>query len=106
VFPILASALPDFGASEEDWKEPLAYIFNNEMVDFVCLRESEPDMIRFADLLERLLAEGDDETRYLAMDAIETFVAKVEGPVIAKRFGPKAIEIWSFYSLGVGKGLD
>jgi hypothetical protein len=102
VFPILAQAIPAFPATEDDLEDPLPYMFINDMVRFVCLRESESEMDQLAELLEKLLAEGDDETRYLAMDAIETLGEKPEGPMVAKRFSPKSREIWAtVYKLGL-----
>jgi hypothetical protein len=95
VFPILATAIPDFEATEQDHEEPLPYVFISEMVDFVCLQKSEANLIRLAELLEKLLAEGDDETRYLAMDAIETLGQNLEGPRVANFLGPKFLEIWA-----------
>jgi len=95
VFPILTNAIPGFEATEQDLEEPLPYMFINEMVDFVCLRESELEMDQLAALLEKLLAEGDDETRYLAMDAIEALWQEAEGPMVATRLGPKSLAIWA-----------
>ena len=101
VVPIMAQTISAFPASEDDLEEPLPYMFISEMVDFVCLRESESEMDQLAELLEKLLVEGDDETRYLAMDAIETLGEKPEGPMVAKRFGPKSLEVWAtVYKLG------
>jgi len=95
VFPALASAIPGFEAAEEDQKEPLPYVFLHEMAKFVCLRKSEIEMDQFSTLIEQLLVEGDDEVRYLAMDGIETLAEQAKGHKVARRFGPRALQIWN-----------
>jgi hypothetical protein len=71
VFPILASAISGFEAGEEDWKERASYFFLSDMVRFVCQRTSPWSMEeadQFAVLMERLAADGDEETQYLTLD--------------------------------------
>jgi hypothetical protein len=95
VVPIIAQAIPDFPASEDDLEDPLPYVFISDVVLFVCRRQLEFEMDRLAELLEKLLTEGDPEVTYLSMDAIETLGVTREGPIVAKRFGPKFLEIWA-----------
>ena len=97
VFPLLVSAIPGLVATDSDCEEPLPYMFINQMVDFVCLKNSDAEWDAFVTLCERLLVEGDDETRYLAMDAIETLAFEPEGLGMSSRFGPKGQEIWKMY---------
>jgi hypothetical protein len=101
VFPVLASAVPGFEASADDWAEPLAYCFLNDMVRFVCdktLAEPGVEAERFSDLLERLIAEGDDETQYLVIDALEGLVEHENKEIVAARFGPLACRRWEIVS--------
>jgi len=97
VFPILADAIPGFAATESDWEEPLPYVFMFQMVVFVCSKNSDVEVDSFVALCEHLLTEGDDETRYLAMDAVENLADEPEGPIVALRLGPKGQEIWKTY---------
>ena len=98
VFPILANALPDFPATEQDWQEPLPYIFMSEIVTFVCTKMSLDSMEHvepFIALLEKLLTEGDGEIRYLVMDALEFLDEhKQERELISSRFGSKTLDLW------------
>jgi|HubBroStandDraft_2_1064218.scaffolds.fasta_scaffold711966_1 hypothetical protein len=101
VFPMLANAVPGFEASDEDWAEPLAYCFLNEMVRFVSDRTFAKPTIeaeRFGDLLERLIAQGDDEVQYLVIDAIEGLVDLGSKEIVASHFGPQARKRWEIVS--------
>jgi hypothetical protein len=97
VFPILAAALPDFGASEQDWQEPLPYIFLGQMQDFVCQRAGLGSFIeidQFASMLEKLTLEGDDEVQYLVLDALDGLLDCDLKGLVAARFGPKVHQLW------------
>ena len=50
----------------------------------------------FANLLEKLLAEGEeDEIRYLVMDALETLDEHEEKALVASQFGEKTQTLWT-----------
>jgi hypothetical protein len=97
VFPILAEALPDFQASEDDWEEPTPYFFLGDMVQFVCQKASEGSievLDKFSVLLERLVSDGDSNVRDLVLDALEGLRENSNQDVVSRRFGPKTLEIW------------
>src|SRR6266702_784117 len=94
VFPVLAEALDDFKASEEDWEDRLSYPFLNDMVRFVSDRAYpgyEPLMRHFAALLEKLIEEGDRDVRDLVHDGLETLWEKTEREFVAQYFGPRTL---------------
>jgi hypothetical protein len=108
VFPILASALPGFQADKEDWKESASYFFLSDMVRFVCQRTSPwsiDEADQFAALMEQLATEGDEETQYLVIDALESLWEHEEREIVATRFGPETNQLWIelLQRLGDGK---
>jgi hypothetical protein len=97
VFPVLASGVPGFEPSEDEWVEPLAYCFLNDMVRFVCDRTWANPTVeaeRFGNLLEKLIIEGDNEVQYLVIDALEGLLEREEREIIAGQFGPLARRRW------------
>jgi hypothetical protein len=101
VFPVLANAVPGFEASDDDWNEPLAYCFLNDMVRFVSDRTFAIHTLeaeRFGDLLERLIAEGDDEVQYLVIDAMEGLMELETKEIVASHFGQLAHKRWEIVS--------
>jgi hypothetical protein len=98
VFPVLAQALPDFKASEEDWEDRISYAFLSDMVRFVCDRGypgSDGLMTGFARLLETLLILGDSDVKDLVHDALESVWAREERDFVAMHFGLKTSELWT-----------
>lgn len=97
VFPILAEAVPGFGASEEDRREPTPYFFLGDMVKFVCERtpsRSNAEASALAALLERLLLEGDSDIRDLVQDGLECVLSCDTREAVAKYFGQKTLDLW------------
>jgi hypothetical protein len=103
VFPVLAEALPDFRPSPQELEECLSYVFLSDMVRFVCDRscsgfpEYEILMYQFANLLERLIVEGDSDVHDLAHDALDSVWEREEygeREVLAHHFGPMTRELW------------
>jgi hypothetical protein len=97
LLPILADAIPGFIAIESDFAEPPPYVFMCEMVKFVCERASTSPSIeaeRFAALIENLAQNGDDETKFLVLDAIEDMRERESRELIANCFGARPRELW------------
>lgn len=98
VFPILATALPFFPVTKEDWAEPTPYFFLSEAVLHVCqsaLAGSLMEAEQLASLLERLAEEGDKDIQDLVKDALETLDEqhKVKKMVV-NQFGPEVLKLW------------
>jgi len=97
IFPILATAVPDFEPSEVDWEEPLPYMFMHQMMEFVCQKaavSSYDHCEKFAALLEKLAIDGDEETHYLVMDVVEDMRECESKKLIAEHFGPLVRDLW------------
>jgi len=107
VFPILAEAMPDFKPSSADWEDRLSHVFLSDMVRFVCDRsypgfpEYEILMRQFAELLERLIFEGDPNVHDLAHDALDSIWKHEERDELSKHFGPKTQEMWKLICCGM-----
>ena len=98
VFDVLAEGLTDFKPSESEWEEDrLSYPFLSDMVRYVCDRaypEFETSLRQFADLLEKLIGEGDSRVHDLARDALDTLWGQDEREFISGYLGPKTREVW------------
>jgi hypothetical protein len=99
-FPVLIEALPEFKPSPDDLEDHLSYLVMSDMVRYVCDRsysgfpEYETLMQQFADLLERLISEGDSNVHDLAHDGLDSVWEHEERDELAKHVGPKTREVW------------
>ena len=101
VFPLLATAVSDFEASEEDWREYASYFFLGDMVDFVCQRAGSGSVVeinQLSALLERLALEGDRNIQDLVLDSLEGLRGCDLRDIVAAHFGPTVSRLWASLS--------
>lgn len=91
----LETAVPDF--TPDPYWDGLQYLIINDFARYICLvvQESENDLNRALEFVDRCVNEGDSRVRELMHECIETMSECEQASEIKGRVGPRTRALWN-----------